>query len=53
MCWKLRIVVVLVFDAVCDLDIMDDIAYATNIVTVQKCHVDMYHTFIFDARLGE
>ena len=28
------------FDAVCDLDIMNDIAYATGIVTVQKCRVN-------------
>jgi hypothetical protein len=34
------IAVVLIFDAVCDLDIMNDIAYATRIVTVQKCRVN-------------
>ena len=50
------VTVVLVFDAVCDLDIfilifMNDNAYATDIITVQKCHVNKYHTFIFDARL--
>ena len=28
------------FDAVCDLDIMNDIAYATGIGTVQKCRVN-------------
>ena len=43
---KYCIVVVLVFDAVCDLDIfMNDNAYATDIITVQKCHVNKYHTF--------
>ena len=34
------IVVILIFDIVCDLDIMNDIAYATRIVTVQKCCVN-------------
>ena len=34
------IAVVLIFDAVCDLDIMNDIACATRIVTVQKCRVN-------------
>ena len=40
MCWKLSIVVLLVFDAVCDLDIMNDDAYATKIITLQKRYVN-------------
>jgi hypothetical protein len=34
------IVVAFIFDAVRDLDIMNDNAYATRIVTVQKCRVN-------------
>jgi len=40
LCWKLSIVVLLVFDAVCDLDIMNDDAYATKIITLQKRYVN-------------
>ena len=34
------IAVVLIFDAVCDLDIMNNITYATRIVSIQKCRVN-------------
>ena len=37
---SISIVVVLVFNAVCDLEIMNDNAYATNIITVQKRYVN-------------